>query len=255
MDRFHPIPDVPARAASWAEWLYFNGRSGDTRFYLTFLAGPRAAPGRRVLGVRLQLERGGPHDVLRGFVRGGRRGAARVGAGSDGRIEPSASRGPGLSHRARSARRVECPSRHRPTCRCAPRPDDRSRRSSFAAPQAGSPVTRCRSCPVALEGSIRVDGQRHRSDRRYRLSRSQLGLLGRCALAVGSGPGRRPLLRLRPRPSACRCRGRAVASRGFSPRSARTVQSATRRTSPSTKSTIPPHDDRSESSFEAAASR
>jgi hypothetical protein len=59
MDRFHPIPDVPARASSWAEWLYFNGRAGDTRFYLTFLAGPRAASGRRVIGVRLQLDRGG----------------------------------------------------------------------------------------------------------------------------------------------------------------------------------------------------
>src|SRR5262245_52012410 len=41
MDRFHPIPDVPARAASWSEWLYFNGRAGTTRFYLTFIAGPR----------------------------------------------------------------------------------------------------------------------------------------------------------------------------------------------------------------------
>jgi hypothetical protein len=59
MDRFHPIPDVPARAGSWAEWLYFNGRSDDTRFYLTFLAGPRAPSGRRVIGVRLQLERAG----------------------------------------------------------------------------------------------------------------------------------------------------------------------------------------------------
>jgi hypothetical protein len=59
MDRFHPVPDVPARASSWAEWLYFNGRSNDARFYLTFLAGPRVASGRRVLGVRLQLERGG----------------------------------------------------------------------------------------------------------------------------------------------------------------------------------------------------
>src|SRR5205823_593726 len=27
MDAFHLIPDVPARAASWAEWLYFNGRA------------------------------------------------------------------------------------------------------------------------------------------------------------------------------------------------------------------------------------
>ena len=29
MDRFHPIPDVPARADSWAEWLYFNGRTSN----------------------------------------------------------------------------------------------------------------------------------------------------------------------------------------------------------------------------------
>ena len=47
MDRFHPIPDVPARASSWAEWLYFNGRAGSARFYLTFLAGPRARLRRR----------------------------------------------------------------------------------------------------------------------------------------------------------------------------------------------------------------
>jgi hypothetical protein len=59
MDRFHPIPDVPERAGSWAEWLYFNGRSGDARFYLTFLAGPRLPSGRRTVGVRLQLERAG----------------------------------------------------------------------------------------------------------------------------------------------------------------------------------------------------
>jgi hypothetical protein len=59
MDRFHPIPDVPARAASWAEWLYFNGRAGATRFYLTFFVGPRRADGTRGAGVRLQLDRGG----------------------------------------------------------------------------------------------------------------------------------------------------------------------------------------------------
>src|SRR6185436_18746085 len=59
MDRFHPIPDVPARAGSWAEWLYFNGRAAGGRFYLTFLAGPRLPSARRVLGVRLQLERDG----------------------------------------------------------------------------------------------------------------------------------------------------------------------------------------------------
>jgi hypothetical protein len=59
MDRFHPVPDVPARAASWAEWLYFNGRAGDTQLYLTFLVGPRKRGGLRAAGVRLQLDRGG----------------------------------------------------------------------------------------------------------------------------------------------------------------------------------------------------
>jgi hypothetical protein len=58
IDRFHPVPDVPAWADSWAEWLYFNGRGADARFYLTFLVGPRAPDGRRAAGVRLQLQRG-----------------------------------------------------------------------------------------------------------------------------------------------------------------------------------------------------
>ena len=66
LDRFHPIPDVPQRADSWAEWLYFNGRAGDNRFYLTFLVGPKrdsrqASPAVviRRAGVRLQLDRAG----------------------------------------------------------------------------------------------------------------------------------------------------------------------------------------------------
>ena len=61
MDRFHPIPNTPEFAASWAEWLYFNGRSADgrVRFYLTFMVGPAASPGRRMAGVRLQLDREG----------------------------------------------------------------------------------------------------------------------------------------------------------------------------------------------------
>jgi hypothetical protein len=61
MDRFHPIPNAPEFAASWAEWLYFNGRSADgrVRFYLTFMVGPAASPGRRMAGVRLQLDREG----------------------------------------------------------------------------------------------------------------------------------------------------------------------------------------------------
>ena len=59
MDRFHPIPDVPHRADSWAEWLYFNGQAGSARFYLTFMVGPRNDSGRRIAGVRLQLDRNG----------------------------------------------------------------------------------------------------------------------------------------------------------------------------------------------------
>jgi hypothetical protein len=61
LDRFHAPPDVPEFAASWAEWLYFNGRSRDgrTRFYLTFIVGPVSRPGFRSAGVRLQLDRDG----------------------------------------------------------------------------------------------------------------------------------------------------------------------------------------------------
>ena len=86
MDRFHPEPQSPAAGpdpidtksaplgsdpftigdnrgfrSSWAEWLYFNGRSADGRLrvYLTFLAGGRAADGRRSALVRLQLDREG----------------------------------------------------------------------------------------------------------------------------------------------------------------------------------------------------
>ena len=59
MDRFHAIPDAPEWADGWAEWLYFNGQAGDTRFYLTFLVGPLRGEGRRAAGVRFQLDEGG----------------------------------------------------------------------------------------------------------------------------------------------------------------------------------------------------
>ena len=59
IDRFHPIPDASDWSGSWAEWLYFNGRAADARFYLTFLVGPATADGRRSAGVRLQLDRDG----------------------------------------------------------------------------------------------------------------------------------------------------------------------------------------------------
>jgi hypothetical protein len=59
IDRFHAVPEGTEWSSSWAEWLYFNGRAANARFYLTFLVGPRAAPGTRSAGVRLQLERNG----------------------------------------------------------------------------------------------------------------------------------------------------------------------------------------------------
>lgn len=62
LDRFHGIPDARGGASSWAEWLYFNGRTPDgrLRLYLTFLVGPPSAvPGARKAAVRLQLERDG----------------------------------------------------------------------------------------------------------------------------------------------------------------------------------------------------
>jgi hypothetical protein len=55
-DRFHPFPEQSRWQGSWAEWLYFNGSSGDTRFYLTFLVGEGDPGGLRPAGVRLQLE-------------------------------------------------------------------------------------------------------------------------------------------------------------------------------------------------------
>ena len=77
MDRFHPVPDAPAWADSWAEWLYFNGQSDDgaTKFYLTFLVGPRTRPGKRSAGVRLQLDREG---VITTFAQGAEVGEAEV---------------------------------------------------------------------------------------------------------------------------------------------------------------------------------
>jgi len=62
MDRFHPIPESRTSSSSWAEWLYFNGRTRDgrVRLYLTFFVGRRAdTPGMRQAGVRLQLDRDG----------------------------------------------------------------------------------------------------------------------------------------------------------------------------------------------------
>src|SRR5262245_20574793 len=66
LDRFHGIPEGTVWGNSWAEWLYFNGRSNDANFYLTFLVGPRSATGTRGSTVRLQIERGGQMESFGG---------------------------------------------------------------------------------------------------------------------------------------------------------------------------------------------
>jgi hypothetical protein len=66
IDRFHGIPEGTPWGNSWAEWLYFNGRSNYASFYLTFLVGPRTPSGARSAGVRLQIERGGQMESFAG---------------------------------------------------------------------------------------------------------------------------------------------------------------------------------------------
>ena len=66
IDRFHPIPEGTEWTDSWAEWLYFNGRGPEARFYLTFMVGPRLPNGLRPAGVRLQLDRDGRMESFSG---------------------------------------------------------------------------------------------------------------------------------------------------------------------------------------------
>ena len=66
LDRFHGIPEGTVWDTSWAEWLYFNGRSNEASFYLTFIVGPRNATGTRSASVRLQIERGGQMESYGG---------------------------------------------------------------------------------------------------------------------------------------------------------------------------------------------
>ncbi len=56
-----PRPVPASEQKSWAEWLYFNGKSrdGSLRFYLTFMTGAPDPSGKRPMFVRLQLTRAG----------------------------------------------------------------------------------------------------------------------------------------------------------------------------------------------------
>ena len=78
IDRFHDVPDAPMWQDSWAEWLYFNGRARDARFYLTFMVGPTQPDGVRSAGVRLQLDRGGHVENFSASARLGQDEALRA---------------------------------------------------------------------------------------------------------------------------------------------------------------------------------
>ena len=96
IDRFHPVPATTAWSTSWAEWLYFNGRASDARFYLTVLVGPALADGRRTAGVRLQLERNGQIET---FGEGATISEADVQRAPDLTIGSSSVRLDGLTYR------------------------------------------------------------------------------------------------------------------------------------------------------------
>ena len=144
MDRFHAIPDVPARAASWAEWLYFNGR-GERRALLPDVPGrPAPPPGRRVVGVRLQLERAGRMTSYAASTEVDERELLATAPDLTVGAEPRPARWHGVPDRARPAGPERRRPRDRRRSRCTRRPAARWRRSSSAAPAAGSPATPCR---------------------------------------------------------------------------------------------------------------
>src|SRR5262245_2809190 len=203
MDRFHPVPRDTDHT-SWAEWLYFNGRTPDgrLRFYLTFLTGaPRARSGddgeadTRPALVRLQLDRDGRSTNYSAVAM------------IDGR--DLLERAPDLDA-AGNRVRVE-QSRYRITLALMKEPGAAGRRGAAAAKPSvtgelvlDAPPGRAVP-PGTIHGArgwqsgyvVPVLSARHavrgrratRPRRRYRLSRSQLGLLERRPLAVG--PGRR----------------------------------------------------------------
>jgi hypothetical protein len=98
IDRFHAVPDAPDWADSWAEWLYFNGRSDQGRFYLTFLVGPRTPSGKRAAGVRLQLDRQGSMET---FSEGAELSDADLARAPDITIGRSSVRLEGMTYRIR----------------------------------------------------------------------------------------------------------------------------------------------------------
>ena len=94
----------------------------------------------------------------------------------------------------------------------------------FTARTAGCPGYVVPVLSGTLHGALRVGGETIVRRRRSRLSRSQLGILGRRALAVGTGGARRSLDRVRTRVPAGDGRGSRRGCPVFSPSWARTAR-------------------------------
>jgi hypothetical protein len=175
IDRFRPVPDVPARAASWAEWLYFNGRSPAARFYLTFLVGPARPDGTRGAGVRLQLERGGR---VESFDAAAALDEAAVAAAPELTIG---------ANRVRLQGRGRTPGGRRSLHRERSGRDDASDRDPWRW-RVALGLRRARD--VRQAGGDDSGGWRTcQPGRRRRLPRSQLGVLAGSVMAVGRGSG------------------------------------------------------------------
>ena len=196
---------------SWAEWLYFNGRSGDARFYLTFLVGPRTADGRRSAGVRLQLERKTGWSPL-----------PRRRSLTDAEVE----RAPDLTIGANSVRLDGLKYRIHLDLTGATGARVRGDLTLQASPGRLMPpleITGSRGwvtgyvVPVMAGRTGRNARRRRRSDLacgRLRIPRPQLGILARRVMAMGTGAARRPLIRLRTCVRARRC-GRLGSAAGL----------------------------------------
>ena len=229
IDRFHDVPDAPTWQDSWAEWLYFNGRARDARFYLTFLVGPTQRDGSRPAGVRLQLDRDGQVENFSAP------GTSRREA--DAQRAPELTIGgnhvtlgwPALRDRSRSARaRAAASARGRVSIEASPGrlvpPIEiggaHGWRTGYVVPVMSG----------QLDGTLDVAGERISFDERHRLSRSQLGILARRVVAVGTGAAGRSVVHLRTRLSAAARLPTRIGSPASSARSDRMVRWATRPT-------------------------
>ena len=169
---------------SWAEWLYFNGRSSEARFYLTFLVGPRTANGARSAGVRLQLDRGGQTESFTGRAD---LSDAELARAPDLTIGASSVRLDGMRYRihldvedAHGKKAVGDLSLEATAGRLVPPIEitgAQGWRTGYVVPVMSG----------ALDGAIEIAGERLSLDGRTRVSRSQLGFLAGRVVAVGTG--------------------------------------------------------------------